>query len=270
MVKKNSVISAILLVCIIVSPLFFASCSRKAGEQPGDKQDHPEPENKVSAEKQPGTDKPSEDQQEKDTSADLPDLDSSKDQSETDNPDDLLKPDNDEPYAVRFADKAFEEAIREHIGKATEDILITDIEEISEIDIYGNTGMTGETDGDTYRIDGSEYQSAGHTQSLRDLELFPQLERLEINYLPVGDISVLKELNKLIILGFRNSNISDISVLAGLTDLEQLDLEGNQIRDISPLKGLTKLEYLCLSGNPISETQIAELKRALPDTEIIY
>gem|GEM_PF-2484717 len=30
MVKKNSVISAILLVCIIVSPLFFASCSRKA------------------------------------------------------------------------------------------------------------------------------------------------------------------------------------------------------------------------------------------------
>lgn len=80
----------------------------------------------------------------------------------------------------------------------------------------------------------------------------------------------MKELNKLIILGFRNSNISDISVLARLTDLEQLDLEGNQIRDISPLKGLTKLEYLCLSGNPISETQIAELKRALPDTEIIY
>jgi len=37
---------------------------------------------------------------------------------------------------------------------------------------------------------------------------------------------------------------------------------------ISPLKGLTKLKSLFLTGNPVSDSQIEELKKALPDTDI--
>jgi len=58
--------------------------------------------------------------------------------------------------------------------------------------------------------------------------------------------------------------------LAGLTALEDLDLSHNLISDISPLKELTGLKYLSLHNNPLSERDIKELKKALPNTEIYY
>ena len=52
------------------------------------------------------------------------------------------------------------------------------------------------------------------------------------------------------------NNISDISGLSGLTQLTYLNLEKNKIGDISPLAGLKALEYLDLWSNPITDISI--------------
>ena len=51
-------------------------------------------------------------------------------------------------------------------------------------------------------------------------------------------------------------------------DLEQLtslELEKNQITDLTPLKDLTQLEELTYHNNQVSNAQIKELKKKLPN-----
>lgn len=85
----------------------------------------------------------------------------------------------------------------------------------------------------------------------------------------INDISELEKLTNLTGLGLDSNQISDISALAGLTNLKTLALSYNdQISDISVLFGLANLEKLYLQGLPISDEQFAELKEALPNTEI--
>ena len=111
--KKKTVISAILLVCVTVSAALFISCTRGAD----DRLDDYEPEKKVSgkirlpgipSEDQPSTGKSSNDRHEKDNPENQPKPDSSDDKTEKDSPADRPEPDNDEPYAIRFEDEAFE------------------------------------------------------------------------------------------------------------------------------------------------------------------
>ena len=84
----------------------------------------------------------------------------------------------------------------------------------------------------------------------------------------INDISALAELTNLTVLSLENNNISDISALAKLTNLTVLNLINNKINEINVLKGLTNLTQLGLAGNQISAEQIAELREALPNTEI--
>jgi internalin A len=53
-----------------------------------------------------------------------------------------------------------------------------------------------------------------------------------------------------------------------LTNLKKLELQYNDIRDVSVLIGLTQLEELYLSGNPLTQSQVDELREALPDCYI--
>jgi len=116
------------------------------------------------------------------------------------------------------------------------------------------------------------------------------LTTLELSRSQISDISVLAGLTNLTKLYLWENQITDISVLAGLQDLTDLvlannqisnieplkkmvnltilSLDGNQITDISTLTELTNLTSLGLRGNPISAEQIAELREALPNTEI--
>lgn len=86
----------------------------------------------------------------------------------------------------------------------------------------------------------------------------------------ISDISPLSGLTGLVQLDLSNCEISDISPLTGLVNLEKLFLSGNQISDVSVLAGLTGLTNLDLKNNPISAEQIAELRTALPHTQISY
>ena len=91
-----------------------------------------------------------------------------------------------------------------------------------------------------------------HSNKLGDssLELitgFTQLERLELRY----------------------NHIRNISPLTKLTNLRWLYIEENEISDVHPLTRLTKLEELYLQGNPIKnrEPLLAMLRRN-PDIKI--
>ncbi|MCL1791682.1 MAG: protein kinase [Peptococcaceae bacterium] len=84
------------------------------------------------------------------------------------------------------------------------------------------------------------------------------------------DISPLKSLTGLKVLGLGNNNISDLTPLESLANLTMLDLNSNNFRDITPLKSLTSLELLGLISNDISESQCIELEAALPYCGIIY
>ena len=89
-------------------------------------------------------------------------------------------------------------------------------------------------------------------KNISGIEKFTNLERLELYYNPISDISALSALTKLTYLSADNQ-ISDISALSRLTNLTHLDLGSNQISDISALSGLTNLTYLELANNQISD-----------------
>jgi len=108
---------------------------------------------------------------------------------------------------------------------------------------------------------------------ISDINIFAKLTNLtqliilEDNQL--NDINALASLKNLTQLTIYNNQISDISILAELTNLTHLFLNNNQINDVSALMKLTNLKFLVLKGNQINADQIAELRKSLPNTEII-
>jgi internalin A len=66
------------------------------------------------------------------------------------------------------------------------------------------------------------------------------------------------------------NQITDISPLSGLKNLERLNLNYNEVKDISILKKLTNLTKLVLISNPFPQSQIDNLRRALPTCDIEF
>ena len=129
---------------------------------------------------------------------------------------------------VYFPDEGLEEAVREAIGKPTEDIL--------DIDLIGLTSLTARYQG-IANLEGIE-----HCVNLTELDLYGN---------NLADIRALSELTKLTKLSLEANEIVDISPLAGLTNLTMLYLDSNDIIDISPLANLTNLVMLFLWENQI-------------------
>ena len=55
--------------------------------------------------------------------------------------------------------------------------------------------------------------------------------------------------------------------LSGLTQLEFLDLSSTQVTRVSPLENLAKLQGLNLDNLQVNQTELAELKEALPQIQ---
>ena len=84
----------------------------------------------------------------------------------------------------------------------------------------------------------------------------------------VKDLTPLTNCPHLEYLELFTNFIEDVSPLAELKELEHLNLAYNRITDISPLYGMTQLERLWCGRNDIPQSQLDELKAALPNTEI--
>jgi Leucine-rich repeat (LRR) protein len=72
------------------------------------------------------------------------------------------------------------------------------------------------------------------------------------------------------LLFFADCQIKDISLFGNFISVSRMYLVSNRIVDLTPLKNLVNLKELNLSVNPISQQQIDELKKALPNCHISF
>lgn len=65
---------------------------------------------------------------------------------------------------------------------------------------------------------------------------------------------------------------ADLADLADLSDIDALDLSDTSISDtgLAHLKCLTRLALLVLDGTAVTPAGVADFRRALPDTTILY
>ena len=156
--------------------------------------------------------------------------------------------------AVTFEDSAVDAAVREQLGKAASDEIMSD--ELWEIE---------------------EFTVPEETQSLSDLRFFTGLQTLTIHNAPstldlsiIGTLTTLRTLDltgctlsqsmletvgtlpDLTSLTLSNCAIESINPLVGLTKLKMLDLTNNTISDITAVSSMTELRELHLTNNPIS------------------
>jgi hypothetical protein len=84
----------------------------------------------------------------------------------------------------------------------------------------------------------------------------------------------VKGLTKLKTLGLSENRITDVGLakIANLTGLESLDLDGTLVTDhgLDLIRGMKRLKYLRLENTAVTREGIAELQRALPNTEITF
>ena len=140
------------------------------------------------------------------------------------------------PKIVTFADSNLEQAIRNAIGKPTEDIYQSDLYGLMFLDLSGSSII-----------------------NLSGIEHCTNFEYLKLSNNQISDISALSGLNGIWYLDLGNNQINNISPLSGLTNLQWLFLNSNQISDIQPLvnnSGLASGDYVDLSSNPLSATSI--------------
>ncbi len=82
------------------------------------------------------------------------------------------------------------------------------------------------------------------------------------------DVSRLASLGGLVTLNLSGNEIMDLSPLTALPGLRTLYVDNNPIRDLSPLYAMSNLKSLSIKGITITESQLSELSRALPNCAI--
>ena len=84
----------------------------------------------------------------------------------------------------------------------------------------------------------------------------------------LGDISPLSTLTALTTLSINGTAVTDLKPISGITSLEVLDIEGCEIEDITALYGLKNLRTLYAAGCGLTQQEIDELGRQLPNCTI--
>ena len=126
--------------------------------------------------------------------------------------------------------------------------------------------------GERVKEDTTELQLFG--RGITDISSILKLKKLEKLDLGANEIENIYSFQYISAplreLRIANNRISDGTPLMYLNTLELLDISGNNLTSVSPVKQITTLKWVKLSGNPLGADQIAELRAALPDCEIIF
>lgn len=116
-----------------------------------------------------------------------------------------------------------------------------------------------------------EYLDLGHND-FSDVSFIANMPKLRVLILAIShhitDITPLANCKQLEYLELFTNRVSDITPLAGLTELRHLNLCNNPISDATPLYGLKNLERLWIAGTQLSQTQLEELQKQLPNCVI--
>ena len=155
-------------------------------------------------------------------------------------PEDTQSPTTQQPTrTVEFTDPTLEAMVRAAMCKPDGDITLADAEAVTALNL-------------SY-----EWQrllpDAVPVREIGGLEYFKNLERLDLSFHEITDLSPLAGLSKLTILALGGNPIADIAPLVGLTNLIVLALPGTGVSDLSSLSGLTRIRYLYLADCPASD-----------------
>lgn len=122
--------------------------------------------------------------------------------------------------------------------------------------------------GKAYDVETTELDLSGkslRSGRLDQLGRLTELTTLKLANNQITTLEFLAPLKKLVTLDLSENEIEDISTLARLTELRTLHLDKNAIKDFSPLYELKNLATLTICDMELKDTQLKELKEALPD-----
>ena len=185
----------------------------------------------------------------------------------------------------------------ENTGLDDEDLIeLSNMSGLDELRIYDNPELTGEAVdalkeqlrgctiqhseliyyidicGERVKEDATELELVG--RGISDISSVPLLKKLEKIDLGANEIENIYPFQYMSAplreLRIANNNISDGTALMYLDSLELLDISGNRLSSVSPIMQISTLKWVKLTGNPLSDEQIAELRAALPDCQIIF
>ncbi len=208
-----------------------------------------------------------------------------------------------EDRVMSWGDTELEKVMRKITGIQDRDIMLSDVWELTELDLTRDTSdisalgsltnlqdlnlsgtqvsdisalgsLTNLKKLDLILTDISDISALGNLTNLEELRLdtcadisilgsLTNLKKLELSDPRVSDISALGSLLNLQDLDLRFTDVSDISALESLTNLEKLNLYDTQVSDISALGNLRNLNILNLSGTQVDREDVRELEDKL-------
>jgi hypothetical protein len=140
--------------------------------------------------------------------------------------------------------------------------------DVNDVDLANLTGLTKL---EILELDHTQVSDAG----LAELSGLTNVDKLFLGNTSITDDGLvhLTGLTKLNTLFLSSTKLTDASLvhLAGLTELEWMDLEGTQVTDagLIQLTGLPKLKWIDLRNTRVTDHGASELKKALPNLDIV-
>lgn len=143
-----------------------------------------------------------------------------------------------------WKDDNFEKLIRIYIGKKDGDILLNELQGITELRIISKSSV--ETNLKKVEISEVDQQNISLITSMTDINNFINLEKIEISSNHIQSIDTVNISPNITELNLSFNNLNDISGLEKYTSLEKLSLGSNYIKDIKVLKDVKTLKELNL------------------------
>jgi len=211
-----------------------------------------------------------------------------------------------EDAVAQWREPAVEALVREKLGQPGGDIMLSDLDYIWGIELFGDTHIYFNADGGytmwksiddyvytetiwnpaninvvdedaegnsfktgAYSVDEAQYMR-GSIASLVDFANFRNLRFLHIYKNSLADLSGLSVVENLIELKLVDNEIRDITALSELAQIDALLLYGGQIEDISPLSNLVQLSTLVLRENHVSNIDMISSLHNLKKLNLSY
>jgi Leucine-rich repeat (LRR) protein len=149
------------------------------------------------------------------------------------------------PGVVTFVDPVLEAMVCGSMGKPNGKITLAEAQLVTRMDLSNEWQRYISDKATIHEIDG--------------LEVFENLESLDLSFNEVTNITPLSGLKKLVSLSLGGNPINDIAPLAEFTSLKVLTLSGCAAQDYSPLSKLFNLQLLMLdnaTAYPIDKSQV--------------
>lgn len=156
-------------------------------------------------------------------------------------------------HPMDWKDEALEIKMQDITGIYGRDIMLSDVWELTELDLSYYTGK---------EIQISDITALGELKNLRNLDLFGN---------NIYDIQPLSGLVNLELLNLSLNHVSDVTPLQNLTKLFNLELPGNEITNVEPLANLKNLTVVDLLGNPVTDySALSFVTCLMVDEETVY